>query len=77
MSEKSPGEQQIGLIKREEQPSVTLDPARACFHAAKSLRFSGWVCTIAMAGDRNRKFLVEAVHSVMSASESALRADRG
>ena len=56
MSEKSPGEQRIGLIKRDEEPSGTLDPARACLHAAKSLRFSGWVCTIAMAGDRNRKF---------------------
>ena len=56
MSEKSPGEQRIGLIKREEQPSVTLDPARACFHAAKSLRCRGGVCTIAMAADRNRKF---------------------
>ena len=56
MSEKSPGEQRIGLIKRDEQPSVTLDPARACLHAAKSLRFSGWVCTIAMARDRNRRF---------------------
>ena len=27
MSEKSPGKQQIGLIKREEQLSLTLDPA--------------------------------------------------
>ena len=49
MCEKSPGEQRIGLIKRDEQPSATLDPARACFHAAKSLCFSGWVCTIARA----------------------------
>ena len=56
MSEKSPGEQRIGLIKRDEQPSLTLAPARACFHAAKSLCFSGWVCTIAIAGERNRKF---------------------
>ena len=56
MSEKSAGEQRIGLIKRDEQPSVTLDPARACLYAAKSLRCSGGVCTIAMAGDRNRKF---------------------
>ena len=41
MSERSPGEQGIGLLKRDEQPSLTLDPARACFDAAKSLRFSG------------------------------------
>ena len=74
MSEKSPGEQRIGLLKRDEQPSVTLDPARACFHAAthaaKSLRLAGWVCIIAVAGDRNRQFPFYAIFDTSDAKLS-------
>ena len=51
MSEKSPYEQRIGLINRQEWPSASFEPAGACFQSVKLLRFGGLRCTIVVAGD--------------------------
>ena len=59
MSEKSPYEQRIGLIKRQGWPSASLESAGVCFESVKLLRFGGLRGTIALAGDRNRKFLLK------------------
>ena len=39
--EKSPWKQRMGLNERQERRSASLDPAGACFHAAKSFCFGG------------------------------------